>query len=192
MGSWRTYKAGEVLLREGERADSVHLLIDGCVKVVSEPPKGRAALLAVRGGGSLIGELAALNGDVRSATVVACSRSPVWTREISVERFNAVLAEDGAAMSVVATAVTGKFRSATRRRVDMAQPLARRLARVLVELVEEHGTALKPGVYVIAVHLTQVELGSLIGMAESTVFRLFQKWRRHGVLEPSAPHEVQR
>lgn len=186
-GSWSMFKAGEVLLREGDPAETVHLLVDGCVKVISEPPKGRPAVLAVRGAGSLIGELAALDGDVRSATVVACSRSPVWTRELPTEHFNAVLSRDSVAMSVVTTAVTGKLRSSTRRRIDMAQPPVRRLARVLVELVEEHGTALKPGVYVVAVHLTQVELASLIGMHESTVFRLFSRWRRQGVLESGAP-----
>lgn len=59
---------GRVLLREGERTSSVYLLLANVVKVTGATDGGEA-LLAIRVGGDLVGELAALDDRPRLATV---------------------------------------------------------------------------------------------------------------------------
>lgn len=61
-----TFAAGEVLLREGERGDDVYLLRSGEVDVL----RGERQL-ATLGGGSFVGEVSALTGKERTATVRA-------------------------------------------------------------------------------------------------------------------------
>ncbi|MFG2003399.1 cyclic nucleotide-binding domain-containing protein [Spirillospora sp. NPDC048911] len=66
----RTFALGATLFREGEQADFVVIIRSGRTKIyVIE--NGRERLLAERGPGQLIGERAALQVNVRSATVVA-------------------------------------------------------------------------------------------------------------------------
>jgi CRP-like cAMP-binding protein len=66
----RTFAAGATLMREGESADHVLVVLSGHTKVCVDED-GRELLLGERGPGELIGERAALEVSVRSATVVA-------------------------------------------------------------------------------------------------------------------------
>lgn len=66
----RTFAAGATLMREGEPADHVIVVLSGRTKICVHED-GRELLLTERGPGELIGERAALEVSVRSATVVA-------------------------------------------------------------------------------------------------------------------------
>src|SRR2546427_591744 len=70
----RLFQAGEVLFRAGDPADFVYFIVDGAsdgaVEIVLESVSGRYSLTRIHAGES-IGEMAALDGEPRSATVVA-------------------------------------------------------------------------------------------------------------------------
>jgi CRP-like cAMP-binding protein len=66
----QTFAGGATLMHEGEQADYVIVVLSGRTKI-SVYQHGRELLLAERGPGELIGERAALEIGVRSATVVA-------------------------------------------------------------------------------------------------------------------------
>lgn len=84
LAQHRTFAGGATLMREGEPADHVIVVISGRTKVfVSE--YGRELLLAERGPGELIGERAALEVSERSATVVALTT--VQALVVATERF---------------------------------------------------------------------------------------------------------
>jgi hypothetical protein len=66
------YKAGERIMRTGDQADFVALILSGNARVeVVEPVTGEKRTAGVFGGGSLIGEMALWEGGTRSADVVA-------------------------------------------------------------------------------------------------------------------------
>jgi CRP-like cAMP-binding protein len=70
MADRRVFAAGARLMREGEHGDYVAVILSGLTQVrVSE--NGVEQVLAVRGPGQLIGERAALEMNLRSATVIA-------------------------------------------------------------------------------------------------------------------------
>lgn len=71
LGAERRYEAGEVIIRFGAPSRQVHLVRQGRVKVVVPTQHGWQALLAIRGVGDVLGELAVLDGQPRSASVVA-------------------------------------------------------------------------------------------------------------------------
>jgi CRP-like cAMP-binding protein len=68
----RRFAAGATLMREGDTADHIVVILDGRTKV-SVRDGASERVVAYRGPGDLIGEGAALQGNVRSATVVAVS-----------------------------------------------------------------------------------------------------------------------
>jgi CRP-like cAMP-binding protein len=84
VASWRTFAPGSRLMTEGERADQVIVIFGGRTKV-SVNEDGRERVLAVRGLGELVGERAALQASVRSATVTALE--VVWALVVRSEDF---------------------------------------------------------------------------------------------------------
>jgi Cyclic nucleotide-binding domain len=66
----RTFAAGATLVREGDQADHVIVILSGRTKICVEE-NGKERILAVRGPGQLVGERAALQINVRSASVIA-------------------------------------------------------------------------------------------------------------------------
>ncbi len=88
VGSRRTFAAGTRLMQEGEKADHVIVILGGRAKV-SVTKDGRERVLAVRGLGQLIGERAALEVSVRSATVTALEM--VWALVLQTRDFAAFI-----------------------------------------------------------------------------------------------------
>lgn len=189
LASWRAagldrqFRPRQALVNEAEPGVGVHLLLAGCVKVVARWGQDTERLLAIRSAGDLVGEFAALDDDVHSASVVACGRDKVLTCEIPVAMFRELLAADRVAAAVVTAAVTGKMRAATRRRVDLGLPPVTRLAHVVLDLLEQFGRELRPGISMIGVSLTYAELGALATVGRPAVYRIFRSWREQHVLE---------
>jgi CRP/FNR family transcriptional regulator, cyclic AMP receptor protein len=180
LGTRRQFQRGQVLLREGELSTHVILLVQGCVKVTATTPNGGLALLAIRMGGEIIGELAGLDGQPRSATATAAGL--VRSRVMPRTTFHDFLTRHPDAALAVGRSVGAKLRWATRRRVDFSgYEVPVRVARVLAELAVAYGEHTGAGVE-IQVPLTQPELAALVGAAEPTVHKALAKLRRRGVI----------
>jgi Cyclic nucleotide-binding domain len=98
VATWRTFAAGSRIMEEGERADHVIVILGGRAKVVVSD-NGTERVLAVRGLGQLIGERAALDVSVRSATVIALEM--VWALVVHTRDFAAFLSAHPPVRSIV-------------------------------------------------------------------------------------------
>jgi CRP/FNR family transcriptional regulator, cyclic AMP receptor protein len=180
LGALTQYTNGKVIIREAERTTSVRILLDGVVKATARTAADGEALLAVRVGGDLVGELAALDGEPRSATVTACSA--VLARLVSRDEFLAFLRRDPEVSAAVSRAVATKLRAANDRRVEFAGcPAPTRIARVLHQIARVYGER-DGDAAVIRWPLTQPELASLAGTAEPTVFKTLRELRVAGIV----------
>ncbi len=71
-GERRTYAPGERLMKQGESADCLWVILSGSVNVVREHRDlATPILLATLGTGQVVGEMGLLDGEPRSATVTA-------------------------------------------------------------------------------------------------------------------------
>lgn len=61
LGVRRQVPAGQIVIHEGIRESHLVLLEEGLTKVTASLPDGRSALLSLRVGGDLVGEMSALN-----------------------------------------------------------------------------------------------------------------------------------
>ncbi|MDO0934065.1 Crp/Fnr family transcriptional regulator [Streptomyces sp. DG2A-72] len=173
----------EKLMMEGERGTDVFLLMSSFVKVTAGIGGTGEALLAMRAGGDVVGEIAARDGGPRTATVTACGQEPVRAVRLSGPGLEQYLADRPEVRLQLERTVLGKFRTATLRRIDNSSTRARiRLARALVAMAEDFGTPLR-GSTVIQVDLTQVEWGAMISCSEKTVERAMAELARHGLVE---------
>ena len=69
----RSFPAGTRVFHEGDRSDACYIVREGSFRVTREHSDGRAITLATLGPGEIFGELAMLDGDVRSASAEALS-----------------------------------------------------------------------------------------------------------------------
>lgn len=181
LGTRCRYVPEEVLIREGDRSNHVVLLRSGFVKVTSRLENGHEALLAIRVGGDIVGEMAAMDeGATRSATVTACGEiAASIVREADLRVF---LDSHPEAARAVNRIVVRRLRWANQRRVEFgAYSVKVRLARVLAELAASYGHPVPRGL-VISVDLTQPELAALTGSAEVTIHKALAELRQAGLI----------
>ena len=67
----RSFPAGDRVFHEGDHSDACYIVRSGSFRVTREHSDGRAITLATLGPGDIFGELAMLDGEVRSASVEA-------------------------------------------------------------------------------------------------------------------------
>lgn len=155
------------MIEEGERSTSVMVLCAGCVKVQGRLENGGDALLAIRARGDLVGEMAAIDGRPRSASVICCSLTRVEIiRQGDFLRYLATHPDFGLAFNRM---LVRRLRQANRKRLDFTgcdAPV--RVARVLVEISETWGRPGPEGIRS-GIALTQHELAGLSGTARRTV-----------------------
>src|ERR1700742_3193744 len=70
-GTLREYPTDRRLISQGDTSTYVVVLLEGVVKVTGVSSAGREALLAIRVGGDVVGEVSAIDGGPRSSTVTA-------------------------------------------------------------------------------------------------------------------------
>jgi len=182
LGGRRTYRRGAVLLLEGDRSDHVFIIREGRVKVVATTPAGQDLLLAVRGPGELVGELAALtNGtEPRSASMIALD--PIVAQVIAGPDVIAFLEERPRVLMIVLRKIMERLRDADRRRVEFgSQHTMGRVAGYLAEMAERHGRPLDGGIE-IGVALSQEELAGYIVASRESVARALMTLRKRGLI----------
>ena len=91
LGRESALEPGAVLWREGDAGDHVVLLLEGRLEVSHQTPEGEELVLRHLYPGAVAGEMAALDGQARSATVRA--RSPSRVLSIPAVRFREFLRE---------------------------------------------------------------------------------------------------
>src|SRR6267142_1955181 len=88
-GRRRRYRRGAILFHEGGGSDEIVVVLSGRVKVSTVTADGKEVVLAFRGPGDLLGELSAIDGDARSATVGALE--PVVAAVVAASEFRTFL-----------------------------------------------------------------------------------------------------
>lgn len=174
----RRSSAGAVLFLEGDPARDVHVVLSGMVKIVGQTSAGRSVLLALRGAGELVGELAALDGGARSATA-ACLDDVVHLR-VPTERLLDLLTAHPAAALHLLKAASARLRDADQKRVEYTVlDSAGRVASRLVELAERFGEPSGDGL-LLDLGLTQDEIASWTGASREALSRALTTFRDRG------------
>jgi len=173
-GAARFYEPEAILLRQGERASHVLVLVAGHVKAIRTSSDGSLLVLGVRGPGEILGDLAVLGGDRRSATVTAVDRCE--TRIIPADRFLLLVRSLGLETQLLQHMMT-RIREGEAWRAELALLAAGpRLARTLIRLAV-------PGPDGAAdVSLDQTELGQAAGLSRSTVAAELALLREQGIV----------
>jgi CRP/FNR family transcriptional regulator, cyclic AMP receptor protein len=174
-GRERHYDAGVALFHEGDDAGSVIVLLAGRAKLTVPLSSDREVIVAVRGPGDLLGELAALVDAPRSATVATIE--PVDALIVSGSAFAAFLDRNARVGLVILRLVAERLLYADLQQAQFAtHDVVGRVAHRLVELTDRFGVETGDGI-VLDVPLSQEELAGWTGASREAVNKALQVLR---------------
>lgn len=170
----RTLKRQQRIYQEGERADHIACIANGSVQI-STFAHGHRCPVALRFRGDLIGELSACGMRVRKESAVALEHTTILVAPVA--GFLAFVQQERLMALMVGYFAEALLQQQHRIAQLLLEKCERRLALTLLELAERHG-----GGDVIPLHLTQADLGQLIGTTRSRIGHFLKHFRELGLL----------
>jgi CRP-like cAMP-binding protein len=176
----RRYAKDDVVFHADESGDVFCLIREGEVKVTMISPEGKEIILSMLGPGDFFGEMALLDDEPRSATVIATEPLEVVT--IWRTDFLSLLSENFGLTKKVLAELSRRLRTASNRIESLAtMDVYGRLARFFLDLAREGGKSLDNG-YVAVTRPTHQSIANMIGTSRETVSRLIHDLMKQGLL----------
>jgi CRP/FNR family cyclic AMP-dependent transcriptional regulator len=165
----RKLARGETLYTSEDRAEGVHFVIGGRVKIVRTSASGSEAIIGIRNAGDIFGELTWMTDERRrAASAIGIEASEVAT--IAAAAFEKLLRSDAIIAHAFARGIARRLTSAEQELTELAgKSVPGRLVDVLGKLAGEHGVEEADGTLRIALNLTHKDLADLIGTSRETL-----------------------
>jgi len=174
----RSYPKNTIIVSEGDRTDSLYVILEGRVKVYVSDDAGRDVVLLTQGPGEYFGELV-LDEGPRSASVMTLEPSRFLV--VPQQDFHDFVVKNPAFALSLIEKLIGRVRSLTASVKSLAlMDVYGRVARLLLELAEESG-----GQLAITQRLTQQEIASRIGASREMVSRILKDLSTGGYVTQS-------
>ena len=168
--------AGRVLFWEGDSGDGCYRIEDGLLKLTKISKAGAERILAFRGPGAIVGELAIIDGLPRPMSAVAV-RDAVLSF-VSRTEFEAFAEKHPELCQSLLRLLTNRRRE--RDKMLAATSFLRvkgRIAQTLLELGEHFGQEVGPGRIVIRQQISQYDLAAMVGAGREYVTRILSNWQ---------------
>ena len=168
----RSYDKEKMILIEESAGETFFLIYKGTVKITRMSDDGREVILAILGEGDFFGEMALLDGEGRSANVVALEDAEVLTLQRSdfldiLERFPKIAIH-------LLKELTTRIRHSDQQIESLSLSGAeQRIALVLIRLAEEMGQ-IKEGTVTIEHIPYQQDIANMAGTSRETVSRVYK------------------
>jgi CRP/FNR family cyclic AMP-dependent transcriptional regulator len=172
------YAANESIFLMGSPGDRMVAVLSGTIRISVPSPDGKEIVLAILGPGEICGEIALLDGKERTADAKAATDCSV----VVLERRDvlAFFAQYPDAWTKLIDVLCERLRTADQQMAEFAlSPVPVRLAKALLRLATTNGQTMN-GRPVERVHLTQRELGNVIGATRESVNKYLRAWQRQG------------
>ena len=179
-GKTNTYARREVLVHEGDVADSFHIVLDGHAAVQVTTPAGERAIVNVLGPDSHFGEVSLLGRDDprRTASIVALEQ--VRTLSIPATVFRDLRDRNPRLEQLVTSILVKRVDELSAQLVEaMYDSLERRVVRRLSALAVTYRSSSSE----VTIPLTQDDLSQLVGGARPSVNQVLRRLGDEGLLE---------
>ncbi|MBH50260.1 MAG: Crp/Fnr family transcriptional regulator [Candidatus Marinimicrobia bacterium] len=168
----RTYNKEQMILVEESLGETFFILSEGSVKITRMSDDGREVILAILGEGDFFGEMALLDGEGRSANVVALADTQVLTLQRS--DFLDILEQFPKIAIHLLKELTTRIRYSDQQIESLSLSGAeQRIAMVLLRLAEEMGQ-IKEGTVTIENIPFQQDVANMAGTSRETVSRVYK------------------
>jgi CRP/FNR family cyclic AMP-dependent transcriptional regulator len=182
------YRRDEVIFHEGDPGDSLHVVVEGRVKITRESAEGDEAIVVVLQAGDSFGELVLLDGAPRSATATAME--PTETMTMARSTFVELVEGGSPFRTQLLAGIARRIRRLTDQLAEVHfLDLAGRLALQLTRLAEEA----EPGAttdITLSRSLTQSDLAAMVGGTRQRVNQIIGDFTDEGLVTHDGGHLV--
>jgi CRP/FNR family cyclic AMP-dependent transcriptional regulator len=170
----RTYPRHSFMLRAGEKADALYIIMAGRAKVVVDDGEGREVTLTVIAANEFFGEMSLIDDKPRSASVEALEVCEVLY--ISKAAFMSCLKDNFEVAMLILRAVVARLREADRKIASLAlMDVHGRVARLIMDLAREVNDDW-------IVDTGSEEMARMVGASREMVSRVLKEMRDSGLI----------
>ncbi len=176
--SKRRFRRGELVVEQGEKTNTLFIILTGRVRVVTTDKRGREVILATLQPGDYIGEMSLIDNEAHSASC----RAEVQTDMLCLGRaeFARCLPENSSMAYAVMKGLVQRLRHADRKIESLAlMDVYGRVARALLEFA----VADKDGVLVIRDKISRQDIAKMVGASREMVSRVMKDLEDRGFIE---------
>jgi len=182
---WRAIPAQSAVVHYQDESNDVFFIVDGQVRAIIYSADGKAVTFRDLRKGDMFGELAAIDGQRRSATIEAVS--DCFVAQLSAAAFWELLLSEPAVARAVLVHLIGLVRSLSTRVYEFSTLAVRnRIHAELLRLVRENGETSERGI-VIARLPTHAEIASRISTHREAVAREMSRLGKLGIAMRHGP-----
>ncbi|HUJ12343.1 MAG TPA: Crp/Fnr family transcriptional regulator [Thermoanaerobaculia bacterium] len=174
----RDFEKDEVVFREGDAAERIHLLVKGRVKIV-KAAGSRDIIIEILGDGEPVGAVAVFERRPFPASAIALEPSTILS--IPEREFFALLERRPDMTRHLLAGLSRRLMQVNKRIADMTGSAESRTARLFVTLADRVGVARGEGTF-IPLPLSRQELADLIGTTLETAIRLMSRWQKDEIV----------
>ena len=177
----RNYRRGHLIFSQGEPGDSLFVIAEGLVKVFVTSEEGEDMVLVTLRSPETFGELALIDGGLRSASAEALEPTSALT--LSRSTLIELLQSHPALAQALLASLGGLVRRLTEQAADLVfLDLHGRVAKLLLLLAEERGRRENQEI-LLDLQVTQGDLAAMVGGSRQSVNHILQAFQRRGYLE---------
>lgn len=181
-GAVKAYPKNTIIVSEGDRSDSLYVILSGKVKVYLADEEGKEVVLNTQGPGEYFGEIM-LDEGPRSASVMTLEPSKFSI--VSRDQFNRFLSQNPEVSLELVRSLIHRVRALTKRVGDLALlDVYGRVARLLLELATEQDGKM------VVERLTQQEMASRVGCSREMISRILTDLRSGGYIQVQGQHMI--
>ena len=176
----RRYRRGAPIFFQGDPGTGFYIIQSGRVKIALTSPDGREVVLTLLGPNDFFGDLALLDGEPRSADALALDDCSLLL--LTREDFLSFLDTRPQVSRELLAVLSRRLRRNAQLIQDAAfQDISGRLARLLLQLAEQHGRPGAEGV-LLGARLTQSELAAMVAATRESVNKALRVFERRGLI----------
>lgn len=167
----------EVLMRQGDPGDSAVIVVTGTARVDMVSANGREIVLDYLGPGTILGEIALLDGGERTATVTMVDDGSIM-RLTRADCEEIITANPPLALRMLQEMARRLRQMNATVESDRAFSSGPRLARYLQRLTDAEAANQK-----LKINISQSELGHFVGISRENINRQLSAWAEAGLIE---------
>lgn len=172
----KRFPRNTIIFSKGDESDSLYVVCRGKVKVVIDDEQGKEIVLSVMGPGEYFGEMAAIDGVPRSATVV--TQEPAELLMVRRNDFRNILSTNPAMVFNLLKVLLGRLRKADHKIETLAfMNVHGRVVDLLMRFAEPQGQK-----WFVKDKLTHQEIANMIGCSREMVSRVIKEMLNDGTL----------
>lgn len=178
----RRFEKGRFILRFGDPATELHLILSGQVKLIRPTASGQQRIVAICGTDDFIGEAFLQNAGTYRADAMALTDAV--TCLIGHTQFKALAKQAPEIALILAEVMATRLAHCWDHLSNSYDPIEVRVAKVILELTRRFGEPLaQEGWYRLQTELTHDDIGSLTSAARVTVTIAFRELREAGFMK---------